>query len=163
MKQSESPKERINVTYKPAIGDALEDVEIPFKLTVLGDFNPNEEKKLLENKKAIKVDKNNFNEVLKAQNISLDFSVKNKLSEDENDSLNVGLKINHISDLSPEKIVENVPELKKLMELRQALVSLKGPLGNVPAFRKSIESAISDEEQRKKLLNELNLVLDDIK
>ena len=49
------------------------------------------------------------------------------------------------------------------MELRQALVSLKGPLGNVPAFRKSIESAISDEEQRKKLLNELNLVLDDIK
>ncbi|QKF73944.1 type VI secretion system, tubular sheath protein [Aliarcobacter faecis] len=163
MKQSESPKERINVTYKPAIGDALEDVEIPFKLTVLGDFNPNEEKKLLENKKAIKVDKNNFNEVLKAQNISLDFSVKNKLSEDENDSLNVGLKINHISDLSPEKIVENVPELKKLMELRQALVSLKGPLGNVPAFRKSIESAISDEEQRKKLLSELNLVLDDIK
>lgn len=163
MKQSESPKERINVTYKPAIGDALEDVEIPFKLTVLGDFNPNEEKKLLENKKAIKVDKNNFNEVLKAQNISLDFSVKNKLSEDENDSLNVGLKISHISDLSPEKIVENVPELKKLMELRQALVSLKGPLGNVPAFRKSIESAISDEEQRKKLLSELNLVLDDIK
>ncbi len=163
MKQSESPKERINVTYKPATGDTLEDVEIPFKLTILGNFNPNEEKKALENKKAIKVDKNNFNEVLKAQNISLDFNVKNRLTNEENDSLNVGLKINHISDLSPEKIVENVPELKKLMQLRQALVSLKGPLGNVPAFKKAIEGAISDDEQRKQLLSELNLILDDIK
>lgn len=162
MKQSESPKERINVTYKPATGDALEDVEIPFKLTILGDFNPNEEKKPLENRKAIKVDKNNFNEVLKAQNILLDFNVKNRLSE-EKDTLKVGLKINHLNDLSPEKIVENVPALKKLMELRQALVSLKGPLGNLPAFRKSIENAISDVDQRKILLNELNLVLEDKK
>lgn len=163
MKQSESPKERINVTYKPAVGDALEDVEIPFKMTVLGNFNPNEEKKPLENKKAIKIDKNNFNEVLKAQNISLDFNIKNKLSKEENDSMNISLKINHINDLSPEKIVENIPELKKLMDLRQALVSLKGPLGNVPAFRKSIENVISDEEQRKKLLNELNLAVENNK
>lgn len=50
MKQSESPKERINVTYKPATGDVSEDVEIPFKLVVLGDFNPNEEKSLIEDK-----------------------------------------------------------------------------------------------------------------
>lgn len=163
MKQSESPKERINVTYKPAVGDALEDVEIPFKMTILGNFNPNEEKKALENRKAVKIDKNNFNEVLKAQNISLDFNVKNRLTKEENDTINVSLKVNNISDLSPEKIVENVPELKKLMELRKALVSLKGPLGNVPAFRKSIESAITDKELRKKLLNELNLNIENIK
>ncbi|MDX4028668.1 type VI secretion system contractile sheath small subunit [Aliarcobacter skirrowii] len=158
MKQSESPKERINVTYKPATGDVSEDVEIPFKLVVLGDFNPNEEKSLIEDKKAIKIDKNNFNEVLKAQNIKLEFDVANKISEEEGDSLDVKLNVGHIADFSPEKIVDNVPELKKLMELRQALVSLKGPLGNVPAFRKAIEDAVGDEEQRKKLLNELNLV-----
>lgn len=135
-----------------------EDVEIPFKLVVLGDFNPNEEKSLIEDKKAIKIDKNNFNEVLKAQNIKLEFDVANKISEEEGDSLDVKLNVGHIADFSPEKIVDNVPELKKLMELRQALVSLKGPLGNVPAFRKAIEDAVADEEQRKKLLNELNLV-----
>lgn len=163
MKQSESPKERINVTYKPATGESLEDVEIPFKLTVLGDFNPNEEKKAIETRKAIKLDKNNFNEVLKAQDISLDFNVNNRLNEEENANMNVNLKINHISDFSPEKIVENVPELKKLMELREALVSLKGPLGNIPAFKKAIESAITDKDQREKLLSELNLILDQTK
>ena len=34
-KQSESPKERINVTYKPADGDVNEEVEIPYKMLVL--------------------------------------------------------------------------------------------------------------------------------
>lgn len=156
-KQSQSPKERINVTYKPAIGDATEDVEIPYKLTLLGEYNPNEEKVPVEEKKAIKIDKSNFNDVLKAQNLSVSFNVNNKLVEDDNSSLNVDLKINSIKDFSPEKIVENVPEMKVLMELRQSLMALKGPLGNVPAFRKAIENAISSKEERDKLMSELNL------
>lgn len=157
MNQSESPKERINVTYRPATGDALEDVEIPYKLTILGEFNPNEEKKPVEERKAVKLDKSNFNDVLKAQNLSLVFDVKNKLVDDESASLNVDLNINSIKDFSPEKIVENVPELKILMELRQSLMALKGPLGNVPAFRKAIENVISNKEDRDKLMTELNL------
>lgn len=157
MKQSESPKERINVTYKPATGDALEDVEIPYKLTILGEFNPNEEKKTVEDRKAVKLDKSNFNDVLKAQNLSLVFDVKNRLVDDESASLNVNLNINGIKDFSPEKIVENLPELKILMELRQSLMALKGPLGNVPAFRKAIENVISNKEDRDKLMAELNL------
>jgi len=156
-KQSESPKERINVTYKPAIGDMLEDVEIPYKLTLLGDYNPNEEKIAIEDRKAVKIDKNNFNEVLKAQKLSVSFNVDNKLVEDNDSSLNVDLKINGVKDFSPERIVESIPEMKVLMELRQSLMALKGPLGNVPAFRKAIESAISSKDERDKLMAELNL------
>ena len=156
-KQSESPKERINVTYKPATGDMNEDVEIPYKITLLGEYNPNEEKVPVEDRKAIKVDKSNFNDVLKGQNLSVSFNVDNKLIEDEDSSLNVDLNINSIKDFSPEKIVENVPEMKVLMELRQSLKALKGPLGNVPAFRKAIENAISSKEERDALMSELNL------
>ncbi|ADG93396.1 type VI secretion protein, VC_A0107 family [Arcobacter nitrofigilis DSM 7299] len=156
-KQSESPKERINVTYKPATGDVQEDVEIPFKITLLGEYNPNEEKKPVEEIKAIKVDKNNFNDVLKGQNLSVSFNVENKLVKEEDSSLGVNLKINTIKDFSPENVVENVPEMKVLMELRKSLMALKGPLGNVPAFRKAIESAIYNKEERDKLMSELNL------
>ncbi|RXJ67331.1 type VI secretion system contractile sheath small subunit [Halarcobacter ebronensis] len=156
-KQSESPKERINVTYRPATGDVQEDVEIPYKLTILGEYNPNEERVSIEEKRAIKIDKNNFNDVLKAQNLSVNFNVDNKLIEDEDASLNVNLKINGIKDFSPEKIVESVPEMKVLMQLRQSLMALKGPLGNVPAFRKAIEEAISNKEERDKLMAELSL------
>lgn len=156
-KQSESPKERINVTYKPATGDVQEDVEIPYKMTILGEYNPNEEKVPVEEKRAIKIDKNNFNDVLKAQNLSVNFNVDNKLIDEDDASLNVNLKINSVKDFSPEKIVENVPEMKVLMQLRQSLMALKGPLGNVPAFRKAIEEAISNKEERDKLMSELSL------
>jgi type VI secretion system protein ImpB len=153
-KQSESPKERINVTYKPATGDQSEEIEIPYKVTILGEFNPNEQTKPVEQKKAVNINKNNFNEVLKHQNLSLEFSVPNRLS-DEGDDLNVHLKIDTMKDFSPENIVENVEELKQLMQLRQSLIALKGPLGNMPAFRKAIEKAIADEDEREKLLREL--------
>lgn len=156
-KQSESPKERINVTYKPATGDQSAEVEIPYKLTILGEFNPDEEAKPVEDKKVISVNKNNFNDVLKHQNLSLSFSVDNKLTDEEGGSLNVSLDLNSMKDFSPESIVDNVDEMKKLMALRQSLISLKGPLGNVPAFRKAIESAIADETERDKLLQELSL------
>ncbi len=34
---SVAPKERINITFKPAVGGAQEEVELPLKLLVLGD------------------------------------------------------------------------------------------------------------------------------
>lgn len=159
-KQSESPKERINVTYKPATGDQSAEIEIPYKLTVLGEFNPDEEYKSVEEKKAINLNKHNFNDVLKEQNLSLSFTVDNKLTDEEDSSLTVDLNLNSMKDFSPESIVDNIDEMKKLMELRQSLISLKGPLGNVPAFRKAIESAISDDAEREKLLKELSLTND---
>ena len=63
-KQSESPKERINVTYKPATGDQNEEIEIPYKITVLGEFNPNEEKKPVEDKKVININKGAVNSIV---------------------------------------------------------------------------------------------------
>ncbi len=50
-----------------------------------------------------------------------------------------------------------MPELKKLLELRAALTALKGPLGNVPAFRKKLQSLLGDEANRAKLMAELGL------
>ena len=160
-KQSESPKERINVTYKPATGDQNEDIEIPFKLMVLGDFNPNQEFTTVEDRKAVSVNKNNFNDVLQEQKLTLDVSVDNKLTDMEEDTLNVKINFNSMKDFTPENIVEQVDELKKLQELRESLMSLKGPLGNIPAFRKAISDAIDNPEATSKLLAELGIDLND--
>ena len=156
-KQSESPKERINITYKPKTGGLSEEIEIPYKMMVLGEFNPDEESQVIEEKRVINVNKGNFNEVLAKQNIALSFSVDDKLSGDADSEITVDLKINSMKDFSPESIVENVDELQKLMKLRESLIALKGPLGNMPAFREAISNAISDEAERKKLLAELGV------
>ncbi|MNP73971.1 hypothetical protein D3C76_1707660 [compost metagenome] len=73
------------------------------------------------------------------------------------EELTVQLDIQSLKDFHPDQLVEHVPELKKLMELRDALVSLKGPLGNAPSFRKAIESVLDDADAREHVLKELGL------
>lgn len=156
---SVAPKERINVTFKPAIGGAQEEIELPFKVMVLGDFTQRPDDRAVEDRKPISIDKVTFNDVLEKQNLSLDISVPNRLqAEDKDSELAVNLKFKEMKDFDPASVVEQVPELKKLMELRDALVALKGPLGNAPAFRKAIESVLSDDVSREKMLAELGIV-----
>ncbi|PSW05106.1 type VI secretion system contractile sheath small subunit [Photobacterium lipolyticum] len=156
---SVAPKERVNVTFKPASNGATEDVELPLKVMVLGDFTQRSDDRKLEDRQPISIDKSNFNDVLEKQELSLNFNVSNALQdgEDSNADIPVSLKVKNMKDFDPASIVEQVPELKGLMNLREALVSLKGPLGNVPSFRKAIEQALVDETARQKLLNELGL------
>ncbi|MBC9248667.1 type VI secretion system-associated protein [Pseudomonas alcaligenes] len=159
---SVAPKERINVTFKPATGGAQEEIELPLKLMVLGDFTQRADERKIEDRKPISIDKNNFDEVLGKQELSLSFSVANRLQEEQSaDELPVQLRINSMKDFNPAAVVEQVPELKKLMELRDALVALKGPLGNAPAFRKAIESVLSDDDSRDRVLSELGLTQQD--
>jgi type VI secretion system protein ImpB len=154
---SVAPKERVNIVYRPATGDAKEDVELPLKLLVLGDFTLSQDDRMVEEREPINIDKDNFNEVLKAQNLNLNLTVPNKLSEDPDEELNVSVKFESIKDFEPESIVKNTPELNKLLELREALNSLKGPMSNRPEFRKKIQELIKDEASREQILKELKI------
>jgi len=153
---SVAPKERVNIRYKPATGDAKEEVELPLKMVVLGDYTQRADDTPVEDRALVNVNKDNFNEVMKGHNLSLDIATDNKLS-DEADAgkLSVSLKFDSLNDFTPESIVRQTPELNKLLELREALVALKGPLGNVPAFRKAIQGVLGDDAAREKLLSEL--------
>jgi type VI secretion system protein ImpB len=155
---SVAPKERVNITYKPATGDAKTEVELPLKIMVVGDFTQREDDRSIEDRAPINIDKDNFNDVLKAQKLSLDLAVPNRLeSEDSDNSLAVNLKFESLADFEPDAIVSKVPELKSILELREALKALKGPLGNIPDFRKRLQSLVADEGSRAKLLAELGL------
>ena len=154
---SVAPKERVNIVYRTTIGDVKEDVELPLKTLILGDFTGKVDERPLEEREPINIDKDNFNEVMKAQGITLNFSVPNKLSDNPEDELDVNLKIEAINDLGPEAIALQIPELQQLLELRDALRALKGPLANVPEFRKKIQQLIKDETAREKLLAEIGI------
>ncbi|NOH79398.1 type VI secretion system contractile sheath small subunit [Vibrio sp. RE86] len=158
---SVAPKERINIKYIPATGDAQSEVELPLKTLVVGDFKGHAEDSPIEERSTVSVDKNNFESVMRESELRLTTSVKSKLGEDENADLPIELKFDSLSDFSPDSISSQVPELNKLIELREALVALKGPLGNIPAFRERLQELLSSEESREKLLGELNLVSSD--
>ncbi|MDY7562593.1 type VI secretion system contractile sheath small subunit [Pseudomonas sp. 10B1] len=153
-----APKERINVTFKPATGNSQEQVELPLKLMVLGDFTHQADERKVEDRKPISIDKNSFDDVLSKQKLNMTLSVPNRLQEEGgSDELAIKLGFESMKDFNPASLIDQIPELKKLMELRNALVALKGPLGNAPAFRKAIESVLSDDESRSRVLSELEM------
>jgi len=154
---SVAPRERVNIVYRPATGDAQEEVELPLKLLVMSDFTGKADDRTLEEREPVNIDKDNFNEVLKAQDIGINVSVPNKISGKEDDEMNVALKFESIKDFGPEAVAKNTPELNRLLELREALGALKGPLSNLPNFRKKIQELIKDEGAREKLLKELGV------
>jgi len=152
---SVAPKERVNIVYRPATGDVQEEVELPLKVLVMGDFTGTADERAMENREPINIDKDNFNDVLKAQNISLDMNIANKLSGEPDDKMAVKLKIESMRDFGPDGIVRQVPELKQLLELRESLTALKGPMSNFPDFRKKLQELVKDEKARNQLLKEL--------
>ena len=156
---SVAPKERINVTFKPATGGNQEEIELPLKLLAIGDYTHRRDERKVEDRKPISIDKMTFDEVLAKQELELTLNVPNRLQDEEGvtEELPVKLRVNSMKDFNPASLVDQVQELKKLMELRDALVALKGPLGNAPAFRKAIESVLADDESRGRVLGELGL------
>ncbi|MDR1656634.1 MAG: type VI secretion system contractile sheath small subunit [Deltaproteobacteria bacterium] len=154
---SVAPKERVNIVYKPATGDQKEEIELPLKLLVVGDFTQAPDSRLVEDRAPIAVDKDNFNEVLKGQNISLELTVPNTLSGEEGDEMSVKLAFESLKDFEPDQLVQKVEPLRKLMELREALKAVKSPIANIPAFRKQVQALVDDDEAKKNLFKELGL------
>ncbi|MBS9424254.1 type VI secretion system contractile sheath small subunit [Photorhabdus luminescens] len=155
---SVAPKERINIKYVPNTGDQVAEIELPLNLLIVGDLKGTKEDMPIEERQAVSVHKNNFNAVMNEANINLTFSVPNRLNDNNGDDLPINLEIKSLNDFSPDNVAKKVPELNKLLELREALVALKGPLGNIPAFRTRLQELLGDEKVREQLLKELEIV-----
>jgi type VI secretion system protein ImpB len=95
--------------------------------------------------------------------LSVELQVKDELSGEKDSFLNVQLGFKKLSDFGPVAVAQQVPELRRLLELRNALSALKGPLGNVPAFRKKIQTLLADKDRREALVRELGISSDDDK
>lgn len=150
---SVAPKERVNIVYKSDTGGAKEEKELPLKMLVLGDFTQRADSTPVDQRKPVDINKDNFNDVLAGQKLKLQIGAKNTLAGEG--ELPVQLEFKTINDFGPEAVAKQVPEMSKMLELREALNALKGPLGNIPAFRKKIQALIQDEATRAAILAEL--------
>src|SRR5262249_11388262 len=142
--------------FKPATGNLKEDIELPLKLLVLGNFTGRSDDRRIEDRQLVNVDKDIFNEVINHLELTLDVSAESKLDESpEAGKLSVSLEFGSLKDFEPDRVAQQIPELRALLELRAALIALKSPLGNVPSFRSAIQKLLEDDGARPRLLSEL--------
>lgn len=151
-----APQERVNIRYKTETGGAVEEVELPLRLLMVGDFTARADATPLEERKPVNIDKNNFDEVLKAQKVGMTMQVDNVVKP-ENKELAVNLRFDSMKDFEPEQVARQIPELRELLELREALTELKGPLSQNAEFRKRLQKLLDDERERSSILDEIGL------
>ena len=152
-----APRERVNITYKPATGGRKEEVELPMKLIMLGDYTQREDDRPLQDRDPISIDKDNFESVMAEQRLELSFSVPDRLTGEEDAELPVSISFDKMEDFTPGRIAEQVPELNQLLELRRALAALKGPLANTKQFEKTIQRFMDSDADVSKLMEELGM------
>ncbi|KTD05228.1 type VI secretion system contractile sheath small subunit [Fluoribacter gormanii] len=153
--QSVAPKERINIVYKALIEGVEEEIELPLRQLVLGEFYPGGINTPLEKRRTVNINKDNFNDVLKEHDVKLSVRVPNRFSKNKDDTVSVDLKFETMRDFDPDGILHQVPQLQKLFEIREALKALKGPLGNIPEFRRRLDAIIKDSAAREELVKEI--------
>lgn len=149
---------RVNISYEVEVGGAIEMKELPFVMGILGDFTGHAEEPLerLKDRKFVEIDPDNFDEVLASMKPHLSISVENRLSDDpEAGKLHADLDFKSLDDFSPERVAEQVPALKKLLELRQELADLRGSLQGNEKLEEILQATVTDSAKLDKLKSEL--------
>lgn len=145
-----APRERINIVYRSQTEVGQEERELPLKLMVLGDFSIGGNSLAVQEREPVQVDKNNLDDVIADLGIRIEMMVTNRMSQDQT-MLPVSIEIESIGDFSPDNIIRQVEPLRRLYELRNALATLKGPMGNSPRFKNALKELLLDPECREEL------------
>jgi type VI secretion system protein ImpB len=135
--------------------DGLKKTELPLRLLVLGDFKGREDEQPLEDREKINVNKDNFSDVMSSMQVHADLFVPNRL-EPGGEELEVHLDIKNLDSLHPESIAQQVPELRRLLAMRNLLLDLRNRVITAREFRKRLESTVADRAALKDLLAELD-------
>jgi type VI secretion system protein ImpB len=149
---------RVQITYDVEVGGAIELKELPFVLGVMGDFvgKPEDPLPAFKNRKFVEVDPDNFDQVLAGMSPRLAFTTENKLQDDDS-KLGVELKFKSMEDFEPDKIVQQVEPLRKLVEARQKLSDLLSKMDGNEKLESLLEDVISNADKQKELSNALGI------
>jgi type VI secretion system protein ImpB len=153
--QDKLPKSRITLVYRTTINGQKEDVKLPFRVSVLGDFSLGSSKDRqvdLEERRMRSVTGSNLNELMKDMAMSLSFEVDDKVSGDADGKLAVELPVTGLKSFHPDEIVHHVPKLKALLLLRKLLMEMQADIDNRKELRRTLYELFSNKEQLQKLL-----------
>src|SRR6266481_770523 len=138
---------RVHITYDVETGDAIEKRDIPFVVGVMADLTGQPEQPLpaIKDRNFVSIDKDNFDQVLGKLNPRLAFKVDNKLSEDDT-RLGLELRFNSMADFEPAAVARQVPALRKLLELRNALHNLRSNLIGNDKLESILQEVLNNHE-----------------
>ena len=139
-------KPRVHITYDVETEGAQEVKELPFVLGVMGDFSGDSAvaKKSLKDRKFVDLKKDKFDQVMARIEPAVKMKVENTL-EKNGKEFEVNLKFRSMEDFEPEKLVEQIEPLRKLMETRNALRDLMAKADGSEKLEGLLEKILQDQ------------------
>jgi type VI secretion system protein ImpB len=145
---SKARESRVNIVISDRLKGGAEP-ELPFRILVMGDYTMKTDKRAVDQRKPLDINKSNFDAVMQSHNLSLDLAVPDRLGGQG--EMPVSLRFGTLKDFRPEAIARQVPQLRSLMEIREAMKALRPGLNNKENVKK-LESAIKDPAMLEKIL-----------
>lgn len=154
---------RVQITYDLHKDGATEKKELPYVIGVMGDFtghpDPSKDRVRLKDRKLVNVDRDNFNDVLKAMEPRLQIQVDNTLKGDGS-KIGLELRFNKLQDFEPEQLVKQIDPLKKLFEARQRLQDLRNKMAGNEQLEEELQKILDSTEELQKLGQEIKSAAD---
>lgn len=149
-------KPRVHITYDLETNGEVSKKELPFVMGVMGDYSGDntDNKKSLKDRKLSNIDRDNFNDVMATINPKLSMKVDNTL-EDDGTEMSVDLDFKNMEDFEPQRLVEQVEPLKKLMETRNKLRDLLTKADRSEDLENLLEDILNNSESLASLASEL--------
>jgi type VI secretion system protein ImpB len=156
--QDEIPKSRLTLRYKTEINGQPEDLSLPLRLLVEGDFSlgtSTDRKVDLEERRLRNLSGTNTDAVMKDMGMSLKFAVINKIDPENSEDMNVDLPIESMRSFSPDEVAKQVPKLKGILQMKKLLEEVISNVDNRKEFRKLLNELMGNEEALAKMLEQL--------
>jgi len=156
--QDEIPKSRLTLRYKTEVDGQTEDLSLPLRLLVTGDYSlgTSKDRKVdLDERRTRNMDGKNTDSIMKDMGMALDFAVSNRIDPDNEEDTQVNIPIDSMKSFSPDQIVKHVPKLKGLLTLKKLMEETLSNVDNRKEFRKLLNDLMGDEEALKKMMEEL--------
>ncbi|XXY47181.1 type VI secretion system contractile sheath small subunit [Sorangium sp. So ce269] len=154
----EIPKSRITLTYRIPQGVEQKDVNLPFRLLVLGDLSSgtSKDRKLELDKREIRrLDGKNLNKVMADMNMSIETTVQNCIDPANAETLPVKLPVTSMKSFTPAEVARNVPKIRALLLLKKLLLEVQANIDNSKDFRKTLRALAGNEKAAEELKKEL--------
>ena len=149
---------RVQITYDVETGGAMQKTELPFVVGVLADLSgqPANPLRPLKERKAVFIDRDNFNDVMGRATPRVATKVQNRLT-DEDTKLAVELNFKSMDDFDPARVAEQVPALKKLLEMRLELSQLLSKMEGNDKLDQLLADVLSNTEKARELATQMGI------
>jgi type VI secretion system protein ImpB len=149
---------RVQITYDVETGGAMQKTELPFVVGVLADLSgqPSNPLRPLKERKAVFIDRDNFNDVMTRATPRVAMKVQNRLT-DEDTKLAVELNFKSMDDFDPGQVAEQVPALKKLLDMRLELTQLLSKMEGNDKLDRLLSEVLGNTDKAKELARQMGI------